>query len=72
MLPAGVLRDHAHGLFAGALDELHAKGLFALGLEAVEALESDHDPRKHDIEELKAITAEYRAKTRELKKGQAA
>ena len=48
-------------------------GLIArIGLEAVEALESDHEPRKHTVDELKAITAEYRAKTRELKKGQAA
>lgn len=43
-----------------------------IGLEAVEALEADHAPRKETIEQLKAITAEYRAKTRELKKGQAA
>lgn len=48
-------------------------GLIArIGLEAVEALEADHAPRKHTVEELKAITAEYRAKTRELKKGHAA
>lgn len=48
-------------------------GLIArIGLEAVEALEADHEPRKYTVEELKAVTAEYRAKTRELKKGQAA
>ncbi|WP_432783705.1 recombination protein NinG [Pseudomonas corrugata] len=48
-------------------------GLIArIGLEAVESLEADHEPRKYTVEELKAITAEYRAKTRELKKGQAA
>lgn len=48
-------------------------GLIArIGLEAVEALEADHEPRKHTVDELKAITAEYRAKTKELKKGQAA
>jgi len=44
-------------------------GLIArIGLEAVEALEADHEPRKYTVEELKAITAEYRAKTRNLKK----
>ena len=48
-------------------------GLIArIGLAEVEVLEADHEPRKHTVEELKAITAEYRAKTRELKKGQAA
>ncbi|HCE9349112.1 TPA: recombination protein NinG [Pseudomonas aeruginosa] len=39
-----------------------------IGLEAVEALETDHHPRKYTNDELKAITAEYRAKLRELKK----
>lgn len=44
-------------------------GLIArIGLAEVEALEADHEQRKHTIEELKAITAEYRAKTRELKR----
>lgn len=48
-------------------------GLIArIGLDAVEALEADHTPRKETVEQLKAITAEYRTKTRELKKGQAA
>jgi hypothetical protein len=43
-------------------------GLIArIGLEAVEALEADHEPRKYTIEDLKAIKAEYRAKTKELK-----
>ena len=49
------------------------EGLIArIGIVEVEALESDHEPRKHTVEELKAITAEYRAKTKELKKGEAA
>jgi len=44
-------------------------GLIArIGLEAVEALEADHEPRKYTVDELKAITAEYRAMTRELKR----
>ncbi|WP_426160163.1 recombination protein NinG [Pseudomonas sp. TSRC2-2] len=48
------------------------EGLIArIGLEAVEALEADHTPRKETIEQLKAITAEYRAKTRELKRAAA-
>lgn len=43
-----------------------------IGLAAVEALEADHEPRKYTIEELKALTVHYRAKTRELKKGEVA
>lgn len=42
-----------------------------IGLEAVEAMEADHTPRKETVEQLKAITAEYRAKTRELKRAAA-
>ncbi|MGE8453535.1 MAG: recombination protein NinG [Pseudomonadales bacterium] len=54
----------SQGFRAGLIDRI--------GLEAVEALETDQVPRKHEIEQLKAITAEYRAKTKELKKGIAA
>jgi hypothetical protein len=43
-----------------------------IGLAAVEALESDHEPRKHTIDELKAITVEFRAKTIQLKREEAA
>lgn len=47
-------------------------GLIArIGLEAVEALEADQAPRGYTIEDLKAITAKYRAMTRELKRGAA-
>ncbi|WP_324730995.1 recombination protein NinG [Pseudomonas paeninsulae] len=50
----------ANGFRAGLIERI--------GLEAVEALEADHMPRKPATEELKTITAEYRAKLRELKK----
>lgn len=39
-----------------------------IGLLAVEELEADQSVRKYTIEDLKAITAEYRAKTRELRR----
>lgn len=39
-----------------------------IGLAAVEALESDNEPRKHSIDDLKAIKAEYTAKRKELVK----
>jgi hypothetical protein len=48
-------------------------GLIArIGQEAVDALEADQSTRKYTVEEIKAIKAEYRAKTKELKKGLAA
>lgn len=43
-----------------------------IGAEAVSWIEGPHEPRKYTIDDLKAIKAEYRAKTKELKKGQAA
>lgn len=43
-------------------------GLIAkIGIDAVEALESDHIPRKHTIDELKALRDHYRAKLKQLK-----
>ena len=39
-----------------------------IGQEKVDWLEGPHEPRRYTIDELKAITAEYRAKTRELKR----
>ena len=39
-----------------------------IGLEAVEALESDHTPRKYATEDLKAIKDEYREKLKVLKR----
>lgn len=46
--------------------------LQGIGAEKVEWLEGPHESRKYTVEEIKTIKAEYRAKTRELKKGQAA
>lgn len=43
-----------------------------IGAEKVAWLEGPHEPRKYTVEEIKTIKAEYRAKTRELKKGEAA
>ncbi|MDD0974852.1 recombination protein NinG [Pseudomonas fontis] len=48
-------------------------GLIArIGQEAVNALEADQSVRKYTVEHIKGIKAYYRAKTRELKKGEAA
>jgi hypothetical protein len=38
-----------------------------IGAEAVDWLEGPHEPKKYTVEELKVMTADYRAKTRELK-----
>ena len=42
-----------------------------IGAENVAWLEGPHEPKRYTIEDLKAITAEYRAKTRELKRAAA-
>ena len=47
-------------------------GLIArIGQDAVDSLESDQSVRKYTIEDIKAIKAEYRANTRELKRAAA-
>jgi len=47
-------------------------GLIArIGQEAVDALEADQSVRKYTADDLKAIKASYRAKTRELKRAAA-
>jgi hypothetical protein len=38
-----------------------------IGAELVDWLEGPHEPKKYTVEELKALTAHYRAKIRELK-----
>jgi hypothetical protein len=43
-----------------------------IGEEKVAWLEGPHEPKKYTIDELKALTALYRAKTRALKRGEAA
>ncbi|WP_439878884.1 recombination protein NinG [Pseudomonas prosekii] len=48
-------------------------GLLAkIGAEKLAWLEGPHEPKKYTIDELKALTAHYRALTRELKRGEAA
>ncbi len=43
-----------------------------IGEEKVAWLEGPHEPKKYTIDELKALTAHYRALTRELKRGEVA
>ena len=42
-----------------------------IGAETVAWLEGPHEPRKYTVDEIKTIKAEYRAKTRELKRAAA-
>jgi hypothetical protein len=41
--------------------------ILKIGLEAVEALECDQEPRKHTRDELRALRAHYRALVRQMK-----
>ncbi|MFK3794748.1 recombination protein NinG [Pseudomonas sp. NPDC088444] len=43
-----------------------------IGAEKLAWLEGPHEPKKYTIEDLKALTAHYRALTRELKRGEVA
>lgn len=57
---------------SGDLVNYRAELVRRIGIVNVEWLEGPHEPQKYTIDELKALTAKYRALTRELKKGQAA
>ncbi|WP_434706679.1 recombination protein NinG [Pseudomonas sp. D4-18] len=57
---------------SGNAVEYRIRLVLRIGADQVAWLEGPHEPRKYTVEEIKAIKAEYRAKTRELKKGHAA
>jgi hypothetical protein len=57
---------------SGNAVEYRIRLVLRIGAETVAWLEGPHEPRKYTVEEIKTIKAEYRAKTRELKKGHAA
>ncbi|WP_421547379.1 recombination protein NinG [Pseudomonas sp. QD4] len=62
-----VCNNHLSGNILGYQPELIRR----IGQEAVEALLGPSEPKRYTIEDLKAITAEYRAKTKELKRAAA-
>ncbi|KAE9642995.1 recombination protein NinG [Pseudomonas sp. PB106] len=56
---------------SGNAVEYRIRLVLRIGAETVAWLEGPHDPRKYTVEEIKTIKAEYRAKTRELKRAAA-
>jgi hypothetical protein len=62
-----VCNNHLSGNILGYQPELIRR----IGAEAVEALLGPSEPKRYTIDDLKAITAEYRAKTKELKRAAA-
>lgn len=57
---------------SGNIVEYRINLVLRIGSEKVDWLEGPHEPQKYTVEELKAMTADYRAKTRELKRREAA
>lgn len=57
---------------SGNLIEYRKELVRLIGEEKVQWIEGPHEPKRYTIDELKAIKAEFRAKTRELKKGDVA
>ncbi|WP_282378415.1 recombination protein NinG [Pseudomonas sp. PS01302] len=56
---------------SGNAVEYRIRLLLRIGAEKVAWIEGPHEARKYTVEEIKAIKAEYRAKTRELKRAAA-
>lgn len=59
---------HDNQFLSGNAVEYRIRLIERIGLERVEALESDNEPRKFTIDELLEIRNTYRAKARQLKK----
>ncbi|MBV4553074.1 recombination protein NinG [Pseudomonas sp. SWRI102] len=57
---------------SGNAVEYRIRLVLRIGSDKVAWLEGPHQARKYTVEEIKAIKADYRAMTRELKKGDAA
>jgi hypothetical protein len=53
---------------SGNAVEYRIRLVLRIGADKVTWLEGPHVPRKYDVEQIKAIKAEYRAKIRELKR----
>ena len=53
---------------AGNYSNYRAGLAVRIGMDVLEKLEADNEPRKYTVEELKAIKANYIAKTKELRK----
>lgn len=56
---------------SGNAVEYRIRLVLRIGAEKVDWLEGPHPARKYTVEEIKAIKADYRAKTRELKRAAA-
>lgn len=56
---------------SGNAVEYRIRLLHRIGIDKVEWLEGPHSARKYTVDEIKAIKADYRAKTRELKRAAA-
>lgn len=60
-------RKHCNNYLSGNAVAYRAGLIARIGLEAVEALEADNEPRKYTVDELKAIRAKYKQKLKLLK-----
>ena len=56
---------------SGNAVEYRIRLLHRIGIDKVEWLEGPHSARKYTVDEIKAIKADYRAKTREMKRAAA-
>jgi hypothetical protein len=60
--------EKCNSYLSGNIAKYRPRLIAKIGLEAVEALESNNTPAKWSIDELKRIKAQYVAKLKELKK----
>lgn len=61
--------EHCNSWKSGNAIDYRINLIKKIGIESVEALESDHEPRRYRIEDAKRIKEEYKQKLKELKNG---
>lgn len=58
--------SYCNNHLSGNVAEYRKRLIIKIGLDRVEAMEQDYSPKKYNIDELKEITATYKAKCKEL------
>ncbi len=58
--------SYCNNYLSGNVAEYRKRLILKIGLKAVEEMESDHEPKKYTIDELKGLIKTYKAKCKEM------
>lgn len=60
--------SYCNNFLSGNVAEYRKRLVKKIGLEAVEAMEQDHEPKKYTIDDLKELIVKYKAKCKEIER----